>query len=1017
MSHLPTSPDLHHGWHACTWPPAADARGAHLLHEDMERAFAECGLDMAWLSAPAVAAMLDAMGGNSPYLSDLARRDTETFARLLRDGPDRVMRDILADMRAESPQQPRHAIAHTLRTAKRHAALTIALADIGGAWSLQQVTHALSHLAETTLQVAVRHLLRTAHDAGHLVLPDPDDAARGSGFVVLAMGKLGARELNYSSDIDLIVLYDPACHPEHEDLRRIFVRMTSDLVGLMEARDADGYVFRTDLRLRPDPSATPLAVSFPTAITYYESMGRTWERAAMIKARPVAGDIAAGQRFLAAIHPFVWRRHLDFAVIDDIHDMKARIDRHRNAGRGGLLDMATDIPACADAMRDWLLGHDVKLGQGGIREVEFVAQALQLVWGGRRPDLRDPTTLGALRHLTQAELITHAQYTILSRNYHMMRQVEHRLQMRADHQTHKLPETTDRFAQFAIFMNEVDGPALARAMLPVMQQSRRIFEHQFSEPGRPDDTIAPEDAQVGEHLEQAGFAPDTLDAARGILQRWDTNRLRALRSDRARMLLHRLLPGILREIGARRDPLTVLRRFDTLLERQWAGVQFLSLLERNPALVRRIMTVLDCSAFLANHLAQAPSALDGLLDASTIEAADDTARAAVLLVRQHVAQAMGPERLLPVLRGLVCGEEFRLSVARLEHRMTEDRTARVRTAMADAVMRGLLRTVMTEHRARHGHVPGGAMAVVAMGKAGSREMMPGSDLDLMLVFDHPDDVMESVVPRTRRATGAPVARPLGAGTYYVRLAHAFIATLTAPGAEGPLYEADMRLRPSGSKGPVAVSLSSFRRYHAESAWTWERMALTRARIIAGAPAMAERLRAAIDTALDGTSGNARALHADALRADVCSMRARLMRDLPPQGPWDIKRRAGGLMEVEFIAQGLQLLAAAPGARSPCTRMAFTRLARAGMLSAADARLLRRADLFWRSAQSMLRILMGTEIPDALPPAAQEIMMRELDARDEQGMLARMDDMAQRVRDAFVRLIGPLPPIGNIDDGT
>ncbi|PYD76871.1 bifunctional [glutamine synthetase] adenylyltransferase/[glutamine synthetase]-adenylyl-L-tyrosine phosphorylase [Novacetimonas pomaceti] len=1015
MSQRPVTPDthraeIHPGWRDCAWPAAADARAAGHLHEDLEKAMAGHGLDTAVLSVPTVAAMVRAMGGNSPYLSDLARRDADAFARLLRAGPERVMADILADLRAEAPQQPRHDIAHVLRTAKRHAALAIALADIGGAWSLQQVTHALSHLAETTLHLAVRHLLRMAHDTGHLVLPDPDDPARCSGFVVLAMGKLGARELNYSSDIDLIVLYDPACHPEHEDLRRIFVRMTSDLVGLMEARDADGYVFRTDLRLRPDPSATPMAVSFPTAITYYESMGRTWERAAMIKARPVAGDIAAGQRFLAAIHPFIWRRHLDFAVIDDIHDMKARIDRHRNAGKGGLLALCGENPAPDDAMRDWLLGHDVKLGQGGIREVEFVAQALQLVWGGRRPDLRDPTTLGALRRLARADLISHAQHTILSRNYHMMRQVEHRLQMRADHQTHRLPETPDRFDHFAIFMNAADGPALAHAIVPGMCQSRRIFERQFAEPGHPGDTIAPDDAEVGERLEQAGFPADTLDTARAILQRWNTNRLRALRSDRARMLLHRLLPGILREIGMRRDPLTVLRRFDTLLERQWAGVQFLSLLERNPALVHRIMTVLDCSPFLANHLAQAPSALDGLLDASTTEATDDTARAAVALVRQHVAQDMGTERLLPVLRGFVCGEEFRLSVARLEHRMAEDRAARVRTAMADAVMRGLLRTVTAEHRARHGHVPGGAMAVVAMGKAGSREMMPGSDLDLMLVFDHPDDVMESVVPRHARTPGA---RPLGAGTYFVRLAHAFIAALTAPGAEGPLYEADMRLRPSGSKGPVAVSLASFRRYHAESAWTWERMALTRARVVAGPPALARRLRDAIDVALDGDADSGRDIPADTVREDVRAMRVRLMRELPPQGPWDIKRRAGGLMEVEFIAQGLQLLCARHDARSTCTRVAFTRLARAGMLSATDARMLRRADLFWRSAQSMLRILMGTEIPDRLPPAAMEIMQRELAADSEADMLARMDDMARHVRDAFSRLIAPLPPAQDI----
>lgn len=991
---IPPLPAPHSSWQECTWPEPADPRAARILRENLHDACARAGLpDLT--AIPGIMPMLDALGGNSPYLSDLALRDTEAFAALVHEGADACVRRILATLDALPPDTARADIMAELREAKRQAALAIALADIGGAWSLEQVTLALSELAENALNAALRHLLLQAHETGRLRLRYPETPCRGSGFVVLAMGKLGARELNYSSDIDLIILYDPDRHPDNGELRHTFVRMTSDLVTLMEARDANGYVFRMDLRLRPDPSATPAAVSFPAAIQYYESMGRTWERAAMTKARPVAGDITAGRRFLKSIHPFIWRRHLDFAVIDDLHDMKARIDRHRNAGHANLDSLrAEDIRNPDTAMR-WLLGQNVKLGQGGIREVEFVAQALQLVWGGRRPELRDPTTLGALRRLRRAGLLAREQSAILARNYRILRQAEHRLQMRLDHQTHSLPDAADGFARFATFMNMGPPDELASSLLAVMQRSRRIFDQQFAESGPEDITIAPEDADAADRLRAHGFpAPDINDAL-AILNRWEGNRLRALRSDRARKLLRRLLPGLLAEIGRRQQPLAVLRRFDALLERQWAGVQFLSLLERNPALIHRIVTVLDCAPFLADHLAETPSALDGLLDMDGGPGAISTV---TVLARRQVAAAQSAEQVLPVLRGLVCGEEFRLSVARLEHRMSEDRAARARTAMAETVMRGLLRVVSAEHRQRHGTVPGGAVAVVAFGKVGSREMMPGSDLDLMVVFDHPEDVSESVV-----APGdGPRARPLSAGTYYVRLAHAFVAALTAPGREGPLYEVDMRLRPSGSKGPVAVSLSAFRRYHAESAWTWERMALTRARVVAGAPVLALPLRAAIATALDHAPRTAQA-RAQVLH-DVRHMRERLARERPASSPWDIKRRRGGLMDVEFVAQGLQLVAPSPACRSQSTRTALLRLAQAGQISKADARLLRRADLFWRALQGLIRIICGHDVPDTIAPASLEILTGEVGAADAAGLLARMDRMANDVTAVFDRLI-------------
>ncbi|KAB8124635.1 bifunctional [glutamine synthetase] adenylyltransferase/[glutamine synthetase]-adenylyl-L-tyrosine phosphorylase [Komagataeibacter medellinensis] len=996
----PPSPVLHPSWHGCTWPYPADGRAASILRENLVAACDRAGLsDITTL--PGVLPLIDAVGGNAPYLSDLAQRDITAFMNLLTEGADACTRRILDALAALPPDIPRTQIMAELRVAKRQAALAIALADIGGVWGLEQVTLALSLLAENALGAAVRHLLLHAHETGRLRLHNPENPCRGSGFVVLAMGKLGARELNYSSDIDLIVLYDPDRHPANEGLRHTFVRMTSDLVTLMEARDANGYVFRMDLRLRPDPSATPAAVSIPAAMQYYESMGRTWERAAMTKARPVAGDITAGRRFLKSIHPFVWRRHLDFAVIDDLHDMKARIDRHRNAGHADLDSLPPERirdPAAATA---WLLGQNVKLGQGGIREVEFVAQALQLVWGGRRPELRDPTTLGALRRLRRAGLLERAQSAILARNYRMLRQAEHRLQMRMDHQTHSMPDTIDGFARFATFMLAAAPGELASSMLAVMQRSRRIFDQQFAEGGRKDETIAPEDADAADRLREHGFAADDINDALVILNRWESNRLRALRSDRARKLLRRVLPTIMSQIGSRRQPLAVLRRFDALLERQWAGVQFLSLLERNPALIHRIVTVLDCAPFLADHLAQTPSALDGLLDMEDGPGALGTVTA---LVRRHVTGAATAEQVLPVLRGLVCGEEFRLSVARLEHRLGEDRAARARTAMADTVMRGLLAVVTREHRRRHGSVPGGAMAVVALGKAGSHEMMPCSDLDLMLVFDHPDDAGESVVPATATVDGIR-PRPLSAGTYYVRLAHAFVAALTAPGREGPLYEVDMRLRPSGSKGPVAVSLSAFRRYHAEAAWTWERMALTRARVVAGPPRLMGELRAAIDHALDDIPHATAQARATILH-DVRHMRERLARERPATSPWDIKRRRGGLMDVEFVAQGLQLLATSPAMRSQSTRLALLRMARAGEMDSADASVLRRADLFWRTLQGLIRIICGRDVPETIPAASLEILTGEFGVSDATTLLRRMERMAAEVMTIFDRLIPP-----------
>ena len=989
------------------WPaPHDEAAAARLIER-----FTEIGRQEARISArPAVAAMLSALGGNSPYLSDLAFREAATIIGIVRSGPDKVVADAMAELAAIPPAARRPVVAAGLRRAKRVVALATAIADIGGIWRLDTVTGVLAALAEATLRLTVAHLLRTAHGRGELNLPNPDDPAQGCGFVAIGMGKLGARELNYSSDIDLVLLYDPAVPvytPQTAgEARGAFTsRLARDIVTLMEARDADGYVFRTDLRLRPDPAATPPAIALVAALTYYESLGQNWERAAMIKARPVAGDIALGVGFLEAIRPFIWRKGLDFAAVADIHAMKRRIDQHAQskqaASRMGTKRSGGAISDAQDPVRR-IAGHNVKLGEGGIREIEFLAQTLQLVWGGRDPGLRVTTTLEALRLLARTGHLARRAATELARSYRYLRQVEHRLQMVADRQTHTLPDTPEGLAQFATFMGYADAQSFAEELLSHLDQVGRRYAEVFgdvsagsdiSEAGAALDFSGVDDVppETAAALEGLGFTslPTIIAAIRG----WLAGRPRALRSERSRALMAQLLPAVLTALGRQPQPDTALSRFDSLLARMPAGVQLLSLFQRNPHLLDRIAAILGAAPWLADYLARDPAALDGLLSP---EEEVDPAR----LLRLRLRDASALEDIIDITRRMVREEEFGLAAATIDGRLDANNAGLRRTALADAALSALLDPVLADFRSRFGRVRGGGMAVVVLGKAGGREMMAGSDLDLMLIYDHPEDVTES--------HGRAGSRRLPASQWFVRAAHAYIAAVTAPGIDGPLYAVDMRLRPSGNKGPVAVSLRSFRQYHATSAWTWERMALTRARVIAGPPALRVAIEAGIEEALAHAGEPAN------IRADAAAMRSRLARELPPAGPWDVKLRPGGQIEVEFICQTLELVHAAanPELRSQTTRIALRRLADAGALAADEADTLIRADRVWRTVQGMLRIMLGRMAPADLPEATAQTLLRAAaeagaPAVDIAALRLTLDGLAREVRAAFVRHVGEI----------
>lgn len=981
------------------WPLPADAPAAARL---VER-FTELGRTEARLARdPAMRAMLMAMGGNAPFLADLALREAATVRLLLRAGPDAVVARTMAGLAALAPGMARAPLAAALRSAKRVVALSVALADIGGLWNLDRVTAALSGLAEVTLGLSVAHLLRAAHDAGELCLPDRASPTQDCGFTVLGMGKLGARELNYSSDIDIILIHDPGAEVYHGDAPVAFyTRMARALVTLMEARDSDGYVFRTDLRLRPDPAATPPCIALPAAIAYYESMGQNWERAAMLKARPVAGDIALGHGFLEAIRPFIWRRHLDFAAVADIHAMKRRIDGHRLDKQANHRDQGHEGVETGPEAR--IAGYNVKLGQGGIREIEFLAQTLQLVWGGRDPSLRVLRTLEALRLLVRAGHVPRRTAGELASAYRFLRRVEHRLQMVHDRQTHSLHERADQMAAFAVFMGYADATAFATVLLRHMARVRAGYGAVFEQIPE----LAP--AAAGLMLDFRGVGdppPETTASLAGLgfkeidrivaaVRAWKAGRVRALRSLRAQELMDQVLPALLAALARQAQPDAAFARWDSFLARLPAGVQLLSLFQRNPLLLDRVAGVLGAAPLLADYLARTPAALEGLLDPVMTP---DYAR----MLRMRLGDARVLEDAITIIRAMVREEEFSLAVATMEGRLDADEAGLQRTALAEAALAALLPLVLEDFERRFGRVRGGSMALVVLGKAGGREMMAGSDLDMMLIYDHPESATQS----TARAP----ARPLPASQWFIRAVHAYVAVVTAPDAEGPMFAVDMRLRPSGNKGPVAVSLAAFERYHGVAgqteggAWTWERMALTRARVIAGPPKLRARVGSAIQVAIAGAGEAAR------IRADAAAMRTRLLRDLPPGGPWDVKLRVGGQIEVEFVAQVLQLVHAERVRCSPTTREALARLRDEGVLLPADAELLIHADRVWRTVQGLLRITYGRAPAATLSKAAAATMLRAVTAAgvpavDLAGLHATLASLAEQVHAMFVRTVG------------
>jgi len=863
-------------------PRPADSRRLALGLAAWEEALAQAddpqlsARALAWSATPAGTGLLAAIFGNSPFLSGVAVAEWRFLTRMVEDGADTVFDEVITATLCQDSGENRAALMRRLRIARRRAALVAAVAELAGRWSLERQMAALSQFAEAALQAALAHLLREAAATGTLTPPVPDDPECGSGFFILAMGKLGASELNYSSDIDLILLYDPVAAPlrARDNAQVFFTRLTRDLVRIVGERTGDGYVFRTDLRLRPDPLSTPPAMSVAAALTYYEGVGQNWERAALIKARPVAGDRAAAARFLADLQPFIWRKNLDFAAIADIHSIKRQIQAYRGGGRIAVK------------------GHDIKLGRGGIREIEFFAQTQQLIWGGRMRDLRAAPTCDALRRLAAAGRIDSATAETLIDDYRFLRRVEHRLQMIDDAQTHRLPADSQGIADLAAFLGYADAEGFVGEMRARLASVEKHYGELFEQapslagPGNLVFTGTDDDPDTLATLARLGFADPPAVAA--MVRGWHHGRMRATRSQRAREILTELVPELLCIFGVTTQPDSALRRFDQFLARLSAGVQLFSLFHANPGLLALVADLMAEAPRLAENLAQRPALLDAVLAAEFFAPLPDRAGLTADL-GALIGGTRDYEDTLDLSRRWANERWFQVGVQLLRRDLDGGRAGVALADIAETVLAVLVPAVAAEFARQHGKIPGGAFAVIAMGRLGSREMNLSSDLDLILVYD---------IPAGSEGSDGP--RPLAPASYYARLSQRLIGAITAPTAEGRLYEVDMRLRPSGAAGPIATHIDAFARYQREEAWTWEHMALTRARAVAGDAGLFSRIGEAITTALCAPRDRNR------LVADVAAMRQRIADSHPQPSQWDLRNRRGGLIDLEFIAQYLML---------------------------------------------------------------------------------------------------------------
>lgn len=899
--------------------------------------------------------LVAALAGNAPYLARLIQLQQSFLLQLCEYGIEAGYEWVMSEMTAIDLHESKEAeVMRELRIAKQRMSLLTAIADIGGIWPVMEVTRRLSFFAEKAVNIVLDYLLLDAQRSGELQLQDSSKPQVGCRILVLAMGKLGAYELNYSSDIDLIVLFDkdeaPYCGPRN--VQQLYTRITQDLVHMMESRTAEGYVFRTDLRLRPDPRSMPLAVNVHAAISYYESVGQNWERAAMIKARHIAGDVETNALFKEHIQPYIWRKALDFESIKDIQSIK----RQMTVRVGEAIAVG---------------GHNIKLGRGGIREIEFYVQTQQLLWGGRYPELRERSTLGALKCLVEMDLLTQSHADLLSHAYQFLRRVEHYIQMMDDQQTHTLPEDMEDLRRLSVFLNYESLDDFKSELKQICTQVHELYSESLegTEPLSIDGNLVftgvEPDPETLVTLSNMGYqSPESVS---DIIQSWHRGSRRSTKGKRARQILTELIPALLQALSNTANPDSAFFRFDDFIARLPTGVQIFSLLNARPELLGVIARILGSAPALGQQLAKHPHLLDTVLHTNFYAKLPDkqSLQEELEVALSHIENY---EDRLAALRSFKNEKHFQAGLHMLQGNASSVEIGAYLSDIAEVIVSPLVQMVVAEFEESYGQIPGGKLGIAALGKFGSRELTFGSDLDLVFIYDVTNMSVES-----------DGEKPLDPRTYYNRLCARIVTAFTMRDREGLLYEVDTRLRPSGGDSPIATQRKAFDDYFSEKAWVFEYMALTKARIVVATDdAYAHNLMNDIHRYLQRDYGVA------TLRHEIYEMRSKIAQQYGTENHWHIKYVRGGLVDLDFIAQYLVLrhAKACPAILKPHTFDIISAARENRLLEVATADELLKAQQLLSGLLSFLRLCSDGEIhEDTAPIGLKNLLVERFERTD------------------------------------
>lgn len=872
---------------------------------------------------------LSFIADHSPYLARLLEIHPDCFTGFCKGDTEPLCQAIITELYATQMRPtPPDTARFYVRDCKQRISLLIALADIAGSWTLEQVTETLSHFADAVTQYALEQCYRTAVPK-HMLNTD-EILSTQSGVTILGMGKLGGKELNYSSDIDLIVFYDPDkldfLNPPARG--RFAVRLIQQVASFLQDRRENGYVFRVDLRLRPDPASTGLAVALDTAIRYYENVGQNWERAAMIKARVIAGDPKTGETFLKTIQPFIWRTHLDFAAIDDILSIKRQMQAREE----------TDIT---------LPSHHLKTGYGGIREIEFLAQIYQLIWGGRLTELRVQATCHVLDALELQGLIDVRGNQILQTAYRLYRIVEHRLQMRLDQQTHSLPESETGFDELASFCRFTSTQSFKDTIKIHLQLVHQHFVNSFAESaplghvGKLVFTGVDHDPDTLNTLTSMGFqSPETISSA---IQQWHKGSKRSTKSKRAREILTELVPALLDALADTAHPDQAFKRFDDFLDALPSGVQLFSLFNSNIELLNLITRLVGNAPVLATRLSRYPQMLDLVVERN-VEQLDKSSGNMLLDLTNWLTLARNEEEVAEYFCLFKLEKEFMIGVQLLERSITLKDASRYLSKLADTMICKAVELVTEQLNQRYDIQPELNFAVIALGKLGGQSLMIGSDLDVMCIYDTTDN-HNGDFSQTQ---------------YYNRLTTRVINLLSYPTKDGALYAMDTQLRPFGTQGAIAVKLDGFTKYYTSSSWIVENLALLQGRLVMASPAIKPRMTKALLQAQYVESDYATII------ANIQEVRKKIGEQHYSSNPWNIKYVWGGLMDIQWI---LKALMANHSKTHPLPDKTWrihnqiTWLVEVGALDKKQARLLRKSYKLFHTVLSYLRLCNGSTVED------------------------------------------------------